>query len=56
MIFEWFEQYQQKYYRQVGFVDIISPKYTAYHWGDGAVEYSPRSENWLTVFQRKKDE
>ena len=56
MIFEWFEQYQQKYYRQVGVVDIIAPKHTAYHWGNSAVEYSPRSKNWLTVFQRKKDE
>ncbi len=56
MIFEWFEQYKQKYYRQVGVVDIIAPKHTAYHWGNSAVEYSPRSENWLTVFQRKKDE
>jgi hypothetical protein len=53
MIFEWFEQYQQKNYSQIGIVDIISPKLTVYHLGDSDIEYSPRSEIWLSVFQRK---
>jgi len=53
MIFEWFQQYQQKYYRPVGIIDIISEKQTVYRWGSEALEYSPQSKYWLVVLQRK---
>ena len=53
LIFRWFKQYQQKYYRQVGVIDIISHDQTIYRWGPDSIGYLPLSEHWLTVFQRK---
>jgi len=53
LIFQWFKQYQQKYYRQVGVIDIISHDQTIYRWGRDSIGYLPLSEHWLTVFQRK---
>jgi hypothetical protein len=53
LIFTWFQQYQKKYYRQVGLIDILSREQTIYRWNEEAVEYSPRSRYWLAVFQRK---
>ena len=37
MIFDWFQKYQEKYYRLIGVIDI---------------GYTPRSEYWLAVFKR----
>lgn len=52
MIFDWFKQYQQKYYMPVGFIDIIPWKQAIYRWGEEALHYSPRSKYWLVVLQR----
>ena len=52
LIFEWFKQYQQKYYSPVGIIDIISDKHTVYRWESEALQYSPRSKYWLVVLQR----
>lgn len=52
-IFDWFEKYQQNYYKQVGIVDILSPDITIYRWGNQAIEYSLRSDNWVEILQRK---
>ncbi|MFA5251503.1 MAG: glycosyltransferase family 39 protein [Phycisphaerae bacterium] len=51
-IFHWFNQYRQ-YYKIVGIVDIVSINQTIYCWNEDAVEYTPQSKNWLTVFERK---
>lgn len=56
MIFTWFEQYKDKYYRKVGIIDIISMRYTAYRWGQECVNYRLRSSHWLSVFQRRDRE
>lgn len=53
LIFRWFDDYQQKYYRKVGVVDILSRSPTIYLWDRSAVGYKPRSRFWLLVFQRK---
>ncbi|MDD5063199.1 MAG: glycosyltransferase family 39 protein [Phycisphaerae bacterium] len=53
MILNWGQKYQEEYYRLVGFIDIVSTNYTIYHWNENAVEYTPRSEYWLAVFERK---
>jgi hypothetical protein len=53
MIFKWFERYQQKYFRQVGVIDIIPVERTIYHWEEKVLGYSPRSKHWLLVFRRK---
>ena len=53
LIFDWFKQYHQQYYRLVGVVDIISTDQTIYRWNENAVEYTPRSKYWLAVFERK---
>lgn len=54
LILKWFNQYQEKYYRKVGVIDIISNEETVYLWGQYSMEYSPQSEFWLAVFQRKE--
>ena len=53
LIFDWFEQYQQKYYRQVGVVDIRTAASTIYCWDAEAFNYEPVSENWIAVFKRR---
>jgi hypothetical protein len=53
MIFEWLEQYADKYYRKVGIIDIISQELTVYRWGRECEDYVPRSSHWLAVLQRK---
>ncbi len=53
LIFEWFEQYKQRYYQPVGLVDVVSPEETIYRWGGDCAEYKCRSETWLGVFRRK---
>ena len=52
-IFDWFEQYQQKYYTRVGIVDIRNASSTVYRWDEEAFNYEPASENWIAVFKRK---
>lgn len=56
LIFRWFQQYRQKYYEQVGVIDIISRRRTVYRWGRRSVEYSPRSDHWILVLRRKGSE
>jgi hypothetical protein len=53
LIFDWFPQYSQQYYRQVGVVDIVSIDQTIYRWNEDVVGYTPRSKYWLAVFERK---
>jgi hypothetical protein len=53
LIFRWFRQYQKEYYRRVGVVDILSRARSVYRWHDRAVGYTPLSNYWLTVFQRR---
>jgi hypothetical protein len=53
LIFEWFEQYKQRYYQPAGFVDVVSPEETIYRWGKECEKYRCRSETWLGVFRRK---
>ncbi len=54
LIFDWFSQYSQQYYRRVGVVDILSTGQAIYRWNESAVVYTPRStECWLAVFERK---
>ncbi|OGW75837.1 MAG: hypothetical protein A2Z72_04200 [Omnitrophica bacterium RBG_13_46_9] len=52
-IFDWFGQYNKKYYDRVGFADIISPDLTVYRWGNDCVGYEPFSKNWVAVYQRR---
>jgi Dolichyl-phosphate-mannose-protein mannosyltransferase len=51
-IFTWFDQYQRRFDR-VGFVEIISAAQTRYVWGPEAAVYTPRSDIWLAIFERK---
>lgn len=52
LIFDWFEQYCQKYYIDVGVIDIY-PDHTVYRWNEEAIGYIPRSKNRIFVFERK---
>jgi hypothetical protein len=51
-IFTWFDRYQQKYYKRMGVIDLISEENTVYRWGQEALEYSPQSKFWIEVFER----
>jgi hypothetical protein len=53
LVFDWFPQYHQQYYRLVGVIDIVSIDQTIYRWDENAVEYTPQSKYWLAVFERK---
>ena len=50
-IFRWFEQYQRSFTR-VGVLDIVPRQETVYRWGAEALDYPPRSDVWLMVFER----
>ena len=52
-IFGWFEAYQRGFDR-VGVVDIISPRETVYRWDSAAMDYTPRSDVWLMIFERPR--
>lgn len=52
-IFQWFQQYRQnQHMRPVGFIDIVSMKQTVYRWSDEALDYSPLSKCWISVWGR----
>jgi hypothetical protein len=53
LVFDWFPQYIQQYYRLLGVIDIVSSKHTIYRWDENVVEYIPKSQSWLAVFERK---
>ena len=56
MIFEWFQQYQDKYYQKVGIIEILSKQNTVYLWGRECKKYKPRSDYRLSIFRRKNYE
>jgi len=51
-IFAWFDQYAKRLDR-VGVVDIVSPRETRYVWGPEAAGYTPRSDAWLAIYERR---
>ena len=54
LVFSWFQQYTGKYYKQVGIVDIVSPRFSEYRWGDDSIGYRPHSKAWVAIFERKR--
>jgi dolichyl-phosphate-mannose-protein mannosyltransferase len=52
-IFRWFDEYQAKKLKKVGVVEIIPPDRTTYVWGQEAAAYTPRSDLWLEVYERR---
>jgi hypothetical protein len=52
-IFDWFDHYQRRFDR-VGVVEILSLRETKYLWGLEAAAYTPRSDFWLAVYERKR--
>ncbi len=53
LIYDWFEEYQQKYYKQVGVVEIIPLEESRYIWGPDAQNYSPQSKYYMLIFERR---
>lgn len=51
-IFRWFDEYQKRFER-VGVVDILSPGQTRYLWGDAAAAYTPVTDRWIAVYERR---
>ena len=51
-IFRWFDEYQKRFER-VGIIDIISPAQTRYLWGEAAAAYTPVTDRWIGVYERR---
>jgi general stress protein CsbA len=51
-IFRWFEEYQKRFER-VGIVDILSAGQTRYLWGEAAAAYTPVTDRWIGIYQRR---
>ena len=51
-VFRWFEDYRKGFDR-IGVVDIITPQRTTYLWGPQAAAYTPRSDRWPAVLERR---
>ena len=47
----WFELNRRSFTR-VGVVNIVPRWETVYRWGAEALDYAPRSDVWLMVFER----
>lgn len=54
-VIRWAKDYAKRHYRRVGLVDIISAAETRYLWDDASVGQSPRSTNWISVFERSDE-
>lgn len=52
-VFQWFDEYQKRLDR-VGLVEIVSLRQTRYLWGEEAAAYTPGSDHWIAVFERKR--
>ena len=53
-IFHWLKKYVSLNYDLVGIVDILSAQKTDYRWDDQAKDHPPRSDAWISVFERKE--
>jgi general stress protein CsbA len=51
-IFRWFDEYQKRFER-IGVIDILSPGQTRYLWGEAAAAYSPVTDRWIAVYERR---
>ena len=51
-IFRWFDEYQKRFQR-IGVVDMLSPGQTRYLWGEAAAAYTPVTDRWLAVYERR---
>jgi hypothetical protein len=52
LIFRWFHYYRKDRYGLAGIVDIVPNDETIYRWGEDADGYKPRSEYYLSIFER----
>jgi hypothetical protein len=52
-IFKWFESYCPQFYDLAGVVNIVSYGQTVYRWDEQAVNYTPASEFWVSIFKRR---
>ena len=50
MVFDWFNNYQEKYFRQVGLIELF-PERALYHW-EPHTKWPASSEFWVAVFER----
>jgi general stress protein CsbA len=51
-IFRWFDEYQKRFER-VGVIDMLSPGQTRYLWGEAAAAYTPVTDRWIAVYERR---
>jgi hypothetical protein len=55
-ILNWFADYIESHYEQVGLIDILGPQDTRYYWDQEQVGQTPESEFWLSVYKRTRNE
>jgi hypothetical protein len=53
LIFDWKNDYLQRYYSCVGIVEIIPNQQTVYRWGRDVSGYAPRTDNLVVVYQKR---
>jgi hypothetical protein len=53
LIRDWFQKNQDKYYKLVGAIDIVSTDKTLYTWNEKGFDYEPKSDSWIAVLERK---
>jgi general stress protein CsbA len=51
-IFRWFDEYQKRFER-VGVIDMLAPGQTRYLWGEAAAAYTPVTDRWIAVYERR---
>ena len=54
-LFDWFAEYQERFYRRVGVVDLISARETRFLWDEESEGYTPMSTYWVGIYERIKD-
>ncbi|MBL4625320.1 MAG: glycosyltransferase family 39 protein [Flavobacteriales bacterium] len=54
-IFTWFNTFSQQNYKLVGVADMVGPNQTDYLWDQQVLNYKPKGQYYIWVFERKND-
>ena len=53
MVFDWFNSYQQQYYKEVGYIDLIGKNQIVSDWDDDVRHYRPKGKSFIVVLKRQ---
>jgi hypothetical protein len=54
MLFHWLDSFVSRYYKLAGIVEILNTKTTNYYWGEDVINFSPKRDSFIQIYQRKK--